>query len=348
MGKIADISKYQQMGKPPIDWGKVASEADLLILRVQYGAGMEDPYFESFASKCEKYGIPYGGYSFFRAQSEEAADREADVMMARTAGSKMLFYVADIEKLPYGITNAEIGPLSKAWANAFGFKKTGLYVSQALYGLSARSAYDFLWIPRYGDGDAYYEVGEAPKYPCDMHQYTSVGRLAGITGDVDLNRLTGAKTLGWFTGESPTIPTPSAPKVLGTGLILNGKGHNVYSMADVSRPVVGLVSEGQYVAVLEDPYPWRTIQRKVGDTVLFAGAIQAKYLDVDGNTGLVVNGRNLPVYSMTDVNRPIVGYVYAGQYVVMTENPYPFTYISRVIDGKTIFAGYIQTKYIKF
>lgn len=37
------------------------------------------------------------------------------------------------------------------------------------------------------------------KYDCDLHQYTDRGKIAGINGGVDLNRLTGTKSLEWFT-----------------------------------------------------------------------------------------------------------------------------------------------------
>ncbi|GAA3328792.1 hypothetical protein GCM10020331_074210 [Ectobacillus funiculus] len=38
--------------------------------------------------------------------------------------------------------------------------------------------------------------------PCDLWQYTAKGRLAGVSGDVDLNMLVGNKTLAWFIGTS--------------------------------------------------------------------------------------------------------------------------------------------------
>ena len=61
---------------------------------------------------------------------------------------------------------------------------------------------DIMWIPHWGHDDG--EVPEPqyqPDYYCDIWQYTSAGRLAGVEGDVDLNMLLGKKPLEYFTGK---------------------------------------------------------------------------------------------------------------------------------------------------
>jgi LysM repeat protein len=44
-----------------------------------------------------------------------------------------------------------------------------------------------------------------------LHQYTSKGICPGIGNTVDLNRITGTKAVGWFTGggSAPAKPTPA-------------------------------------------------------------------------------------------------------------------------------------------
>jgi len=58
---------------------------------------------------------------------------------------------------------------------------------------------DAVWLPAYGVNDGTYE-GINPYYSCDIHQYTSQGKLDGYSGDLDLSRLTGTngKDLTYF------------------------------------------------------------------------------------------------------------------------------------------------------
>ena len=61
-----------------------------------------------------------------------------------------------------------------------------------------------------------------PAYKCDLWQYTSTGTVAGISGNVDVDRITGeGHDLAWFTdGES--VPAPGEkPKVIITGSSVN-------------------------------------------------------------------------------------------------------------------------------
>jgi len=59
---------------------------------------------------------------------------------------------------------------------------------------------EFIWIPRYGSNSG--KLEKAPAYPCDLHQYTSRGKVAGISGNVDANRVTGeGRSVAWFRGE---------------------------------------------------------------------------------------------------------------------------------------------------
>ena len=69
------------------------------------------------------------------------------------------------------------------------------------------------WEARYGVNNGVYNSA----YPChngvDLHQYTSKGTVKGIGYPVDLNRITGTKSLQWFTGSGSTpVPTPKPAK----------------------------------------------------------------------------------------------------------------------------------------
>jgi N-acetylmuramoyl-L-alanine amidase len=78
-----------------------------------------------------------------------------------------------------------------------GAKKVGCYVANHLYNkydyASIRDQIDFTWIPRYGS--------TKPVHKCDLWQYTSTGSVEGVSGNVDLNKITGdGKSLDWFCG----------------------------------------------------------------------------------------------------------------------------------------------------
>ncbi|MFJ8262935.1 GH25 family lysozyme [Rummeliibacillus sp. NPDC094406] len=197
MGKIVDISKWQ----PKVDYKALATECDLTILRVQDGSTTKDSVYATHANGCDKYKIPFGVYAFTRFISVEDAKVEArDFYNRATAGGhKPKFFVADVEVKTMSDmragTNAFIAELRRLGAG-----KIGIYVAHHLYesfNLDYSKA-DFVWIPRYAaEGKSIIQ----PAFPCDLHQYTDRGTIAGINVGVDLNRLTGSKSLKWFTGE---------------------------------------------------------------------------------------------------------------------------------------------------
>lgn len=197
MGKIVDFSKWQ----PNVNYKELASECDLAILRVQDGSTTKDLVYPIHANGCDKNGIPFGVYAFTRFISIEDAKVEArDFYNRATAGGhKPKFFVADVEvatmKDMRAGTNDFIAELRR-----LGAKKVGIYVAHHLYESFNLdySKSDFTWIPRYANDGA---TVIKPNYPCDLHQYTEKGKIAGIGGLVDLNRLTGTKSLAWFIGE---------------------------------------------------------------------------------------------------------------------------------------------------
>ena len=83
---------------------------------------------------------------------------------------------------------------------SLGAKKVGIYISQSRYPYikDIKDKFDFIWIPRYGQNTGKADENYAPKYPCDLWQYTSKGRINGIAANVDLNKLWGDKDIEWF------------------------------------------------------------------------------------------------------------------------------------------------------
>lgn len=198
---IVDISQHNDARK--MDWDKIAKNVDLMILRcgvtrtetAPLGIG-EDASFEYYVSKCEQYGIPFGVYYYGKCSSVAQAKEEAQFTWKIASPHKPLFYVYDVEE----------SRLTKAMIEAYmttlkslGAKKTGYYIAHHLYSTYKldTSLVDFIWLPHYGGNTG--KVDSTPSYACDLHQYTSKGSVPGISGNVDLNRLMGGKTLAWFT-----------------------------------------------------------------------------------------------------------------------------------------------------
>lgn len=264
MGKIVDISKWQ----PIVNYKELATECDLAILRVQDGSRVKDGIYTKHAAGCSKYNIPFGVYAFTRFINVADAKKEAQDFYKRATadGHKPLFYVADVEVKTMGDmragTNAFIAEL-----RCLGVEKVGIYVAHHLhdtFNLDYSKA-DFKWIPRYAlDGKSVLK----PKYDCDLHQYTDRGKIAGINGGVDLNRLTGTKSLEWFTGAFTSKPTktPSVNKV--KRYIVTADLLNIRKSPSNNGKVLGHLKKGQTVQVVSiDKNGWAKI--KSNDTYVY-------------------------------------------------------------------------------
>ena len=192
---IADISHYQG----EINWTSARKELKLCIFRASVGSNVDNKY-PSYAKNC---GLPFGVYHYVKAGTESEAEKEAKFFYetATQNGIKPLFFVADIEYETQ--TKTATKPVTLKFIEtlrALGARKVGLYIGQSRYPYIEDSLdkIDFIWIPRYGKNTGYADETYKPKYPCDLWQYTSVGSVSGISGNVDLNKLNGNKDLEWF------------------------------------------------------------------------------------------------------------------------------------------------------
>ncbi|WP_336883401.1 GH25 family lysozyme [Priestia koreensis] len=211
MGKIVDLSYYQGT----IDFARASKEIDLAIIRVQYGAQTVDKRYKEYVEGCKKYNIPFGHYEYARYKTIGSAIQEARLFMER-ADSAAKFLVVDVEEMTL-TRPSEIIPATQAFILACKQKgwKVGLYTGHSFYkeyNMGQIEA-DFLWIPRYSGSDRGIPHTNRPDMPCDLWQYTQAGRVAGISGNVDLNVLNGPLPLSWFTTKGQPIKTEqsSAP-----------------------------------------------------------------------------------------------------------------------------------------
>ena len=199
---IIDVSKWQ----PSINYDKFIKDTALIILRVgRRGTGGSvkiDECFIKHADALKKRGIRFGVYFYSIANTGTKAREEARSFVKWAKDYSPLFWAMDAEKKE--ITHEAIAVFADEMRKQ-GVKKLGCYVAHNLYqkygydGLRPR--FDFTWIPRYGANRGTIESSIKPDFPCDMWQFTSTGKVAGISGNVDMNVITGTgKPLEWFLG----------------------------------------------------------------------------------------------------------------------------------------------------
>lgn len=199
---IIDISQHNYSAN--IDWKKVSENVHLIIIRCgvtrtetePIGVGKDDR-FAYFAQKCKEYDIPFGVYFYGKCSDEEMAKAEARMTWEVASPYKPLFYVYDVEE---SRLNKKLIETYMKTLQGLGAKRTGYYIAHHLYSKFKldTSLVDFIWIPHYGKNSG--QIESTPSYACDIHQYTSMGKIPGFPGNMDVNRLMGRKTLTWFLG----------------------------------------------------------------------------------------------------------------------------------------------------
>jgi len=189
--KGVDVSYYQGT----IDWAAVKGDGvEYAFVRVSDGTGFEDPKFQANWDGTRAAGIYRGAYQFFRPNQDPIA--QADLLLSKigTLAPDDLPPVIDVEANG-GLGPAAVASAVRAWVD---------HVSAALGRAPIIYTGFFFWRDQVGAPDlttsplwhAQYTTAEcpniAPPWPdWAFWQFTSTGRVAGISGDVDTNRFNG-------------------------------------------------------------------------------------------------------------------------------------------------------------
>ena len=158
MKKGIDISYAQGA----VDFQRLRGHTDFVIIRAGYGRldTQRDEYFERNYAYCKKLKIPCGAYWFSYAQSAQEARQEAQACLAVIKGKRFEYPIYyDVEGSALQGGRDTVSEMCRTFCDE----------------LEKRYA---LWVAEYG-GRLNYSgyVG--------MWQYSSGGRLPGITGSVD-------------------------------------------------------------------------------------------------------------------------------------------------------------------
>ena len=239
--EIIDISKWQGS----IDFDKLKKEVALVIARASCGSD-KDVKFDEYAKAMNERNIPFGVYCYSYAGDEAKAKDEAQKIVKYASAYKPLFYVMDAEESK--ITTAAI----KAFANelkAQGAGKIGCYVAHNHYNDykfdTVRSLWDFVWIPRYGSNNGTIGGSTKPAYKCDLWQFTSTGKIDGISGNVDKNVITGdGHDLAWFLGGKTGAAVQTSAATTGRKVVISGGNVNVRTLPNTSGSIIGVAYNG--------------------------------------------------------------------------------------------------------
>jgi GH25 family lysozyme M1 (1,4-beta-N-acetylmuramidase) len=227
MEYILDISHHQSPSA--IDYDKLAKQVSLVIIRTQYGSATIDKYYQTHYAEFQKRNIPTNAYAWVRGTSIADMEQEATDFYNRTKQFNPSFWWLDVEEKSMNDMRNGVSAYIKK-LRQLGAKKVGIYVANNLYkafNLKVEEA-DAVWIPSYGVNNG--KQNRKPDFPCHIWQYTSVGRVDGYNGSLDLSVLVGDKPLSYFTGGFAEMASNVQPQQLDSydGKLTRGeRGENV-------------------------------------------------------------------------------------------------------------------------
>lgn len=213
--KGIDVSKWQG----DINFNKASKEIDFAIIRIGYGMyeSQKDSKFEANYEGFRNLGIPVGVYHYSYAKNVDEAKREANVVLKwlnnRKLNLPVYFDIEDKSQINLGknvLTNmcdAFCKEIEKAgyWAGVYANK---YFFTTYLDYKKLEEKYT-IWVAQYNTTNTY-----SGKY--DMWQYTSSGKVSGISGNVDMNYL----YRNIFVGNNGTISDlPDLSSYNGTSIV---------------------------------------------------------------------------------------------------------------------------------
>lgn len=182
-----DISAWQ--GDAGIDLSKIAY--DFCIVKATEGTDYKNRYFAAHCDKVLSRKKLLGVYHYANSGDPQ---KEADYFLAyckKYIGKAVLVLDWEAKNTPlFGVKDLE---WCLQWCS-YVQKKTGIkpliYIQKSAMDAVKKSGYG-LWIAQYPDdvGTGYQEhPWNEGKYNCLIRQYTSVGKLSGYNGNLDLNK----------------------------------------------------------------------------------------------------------------------------------------------------------------
>jgi GH25 family lysozyme M1 (1,4-beta-N-acetylmuramidase) len=201
-----DIYRYQTV----TDWRALAGAVSYAWVKLTDGTGPAIVRGDKQVNGCKSVGIPVGGYHYAQPGNP---DVQALVFTneLRRLGARDLAPALDLEA-PFTPNNVarDFGVRFCRNVAAAGFRPA-VYMSASWAGSLRPDQWGIpnlvIWIAAYGSNNGQRHPSALTRYYSgrwDVHQYTSTGRIAGISGNVDVN---------WAqTGVPLNAPPPPPPE----------------------------------------------------------------------------------------------------------------------------------------
>ncbi|MCI8481872.1 MAG: LysM peptidoglycan-binding domain-containing protein [Clostridia bacterium] len=205
--KGIDVSAYQ--GR--IDYRLVKeSGIDIVYIKASEGEHLIDPEFRNNYEGAKANGINVGFYHFVRARNEEQAIKEAEFFAKVISGTQPNCKLAMDFEVFGNLSIGEINNISKVFlerTQELTQKEmviySNTYDARTIFSHELASKYP-LWVAQYGVSTP----GNNGKWENWIgFQYWDRGEIAGINGNVDLDRFTEAI----FLSTAGEIPNPNNP-----------------------------------------------------------------------------------------------------------------------------------------
>ena len=205
-GRGIDVSSWQGT----IDWSRVKLDGvTFAILRCATGK-TTDPQFLNNVRGCRSVGMKFGVYyySYATSPSQGTVDAQRVISQLQSAGvssSELSFPIYyDLEDVSVkGMSSSDKASLARNFVTALqnvGYSKIGIYSNMDWWCNQLTDPYFknsdlFRWVAQYNyTGLGYHQNNIYNGHPFvdfrargDVWQFSSSGRIAGISGDVDLN-----------------------------------------------------------------------------------------------------------------------------------------------------------------
>lgn len=185
-----DVSSYQNT----VDWKKVkASGIDFAILKIIRKDLTADKQFENNWKGCKNADVPViGVYNYSYATTVAKAKTDARAVVKILNGRKTKVWL-DVEDTCQKNLGRNLIAIIKAYADVIqnAGLEFGVYTGQSFYDsyIKPYGAFPYsLWIARYGKNNGSMDIKYQPQYSnLEGWQYTSNGKVNGISGSVDMN-----------------------------------------------------------------------------------------------------------------------------------------------------------------
>jgi GH25 family lysozyme M1 (1,4-beta-N-acetylmuramidase) len=232
--KAIDVSKHQAT----IDWDKVkAAGVEVAIIRCGYGSNIalqDDTQFEANYAGAKRVGIKVGVYLYSYAKEVGAAKSEAEHVIRLLKGKTLdypVYYDLEDSNTTGKCSASVIGDMATAFCNAVkaaGYK-VGIYANKYWFtSILTDSRFNNWdkWVAQYSNDCTY-----QGKYTA--WQYTSTGKVNGISGNVDMSYFykdysTASTATATTTSSVSTTALPDLTGYTGTSIAggLNSKGYD--------------------------------------------------------------------------------------------------------------------------